>query len=76
MAKRVADKELTHDNWDQEDDEEEVSIYQTTNRLIFTAVFLLSTQRSKFLDASHADTNFCPAWLEHVFFFVATVPSF
>ncbi|XP_015752517.1 PREDICTED: nuclear pore complex protein Nup50-like [Acropora digitifera] len=28
MAKRVADKELTHDNWDQEDDEEEAGHFK------------------------------------------------
>lgn len=76
MAKRVADKELTHDNWDQEDDEEEVSIYQTTNRVIFTAVFLLSTPRSKFLDASLADTNFLSSMVGARFLFCCNRAQF
>lgn len=38
MAKRVAEKELNHDNWDHEDEEEEVSILYTAFSLLFRLV--------------------------------------
>lgn len=38
MAKRVAEKELNHDNWDHEDEEEEVSILCTAFTLLFRLV--------------------------------------
>lgn len=50
MAKRVAERELTDRNWDQEDEVEEVHVYYVdmSTREPFSSIIILSTIYKKF----------------------------